>query len=485
MKPTDDLFQLIHSLTASEKRQFKIYASKHVIGKKNNYELLFDSIVKLPTDTAYDEALFKQQNKNKSFVKYFADEKKHLMEILVAGLTSFKINEENDLELSIQQLLREADFFRQKRLINLRLKSLQKAFALAEKHELFQQQIEIINHQFSTLIENKQEHFSQLQNQFDEQLQSLTEKQQQLNLLQFYAHKSLLLLRIDFNGKPTNALTSNEFLEIPVIKNYQVGTSHRIDISYFSILSRIERANGRKEKQNFYNQKIYECFERNDFLKKTNSLNYRTSTYNYLNSLLNLDDFKTFEKVLTAYKNIPIQNKDEAGEQWQNTTAIEVLYLLNAGKYELASTKYKEVLDGLKTYAHKVNNATKIVLLSNLAVCLFIDKQYDKTIVLNNMILEDSSDVRLDLKRDALFLEILLHYQLTNYSLIESLLRSIKRKPYSASEKLCLQFFEKALKAGEVSKTFAKEGLESFRAAGFETSTKTFALLCMWLESYL
>ena len=33
MKPADTLFQLIKSLTGSEKRHFKLFASKHIIGE--------------------------------------------------------------------------------------------------------------------------------------------------------------------------------------------------------------------------------------------------------------------------------------------------------------------------------------------------------------------------------------------------------------------------------------------------------------------
>jgi len=44
MKPSTELFDLIRSLSQSEKRYFKVYASKHVIGKENNYVRLFEAI---------------------------------------------------------------------------------------------------------------------------------------------------------------------------------------------------------------------------------------------------------------------------------------------------------------------------------------------------------------------------------------------------------------------------------------------------------
>ena len=40
------LFELIHSMSMSEKRHFKLYSLKHVIGEKNQYTMLFDAIDK-------------------------------------------------------------------------------------------------------------------------------------------------------------------------------------------------------------------------------------------------------------------------------------------------------------------------------------------------------------------------------------------------------------------------------------------------------
>lgn len=46
MSKTDSpaLYELIRSLTKSEKRYFKIYASRHTIGEKNNGIKIFDFI---------------------------------------------------------------------------------------------------------------------------------------------------------------------------------------------------------------------------------------------------------------------------------------------------------------------------------------------------------------------------------------------------------------------------------------------------------
>ena len=50
--PSSKLFELIKGLRGTEKRYFRIYASRHVIGKQNKYMHLFNTIDK---QTNFDE----------------------------------------------------------------------------------------------------------------------------------------------------------------------------------------------------------------------------------------------------------------------------------------------------------------------------------------------------------------------------------------------------------------------------------------------
>ena len=58
MIASEDLHKLIKSLSQSEKRFFKIYASRHVIGEQNNYVQLFDAIA---NQKNYNEKAIKEK----------------------------------------------------------------------------------------------------------------------------------------------------------------------------------------------------------------------------------------------------------------------------------------------------------------------------------------------------------------------------------------------------------------------------------------
>ena len=73
MKSSDDLYQLIKSLTNNEKRYFKLFASLQS-GKKN-YLRLFEAMDK---QQVYDEGKVKEPFKGEKFINHLPSEKNYL-----------------------------------------------------------------------------------------------------------------------------------------------------------------------------------------------------------------------------------------------------------------------------------------------------------------------------------------------------------------------------------------------------------------------
>jgi hypothetical protein len=132
MKPTDNLHQLVKSLTGSEKRYFKVFSKRHVVGSLNKYEQLFDIYDTLPDDH-YDDDDLKQKVKKKNLGKNLADDKKNLQEMIMRAMLNFHSG--NSIDTQLNDLLAEEDFYRQKRLNELRRKTIAKAKEIAEKYE--------------------------------------------------------------------------------------------------------------------------------------------------------------------------------------------------------------------------------------------------------------------------------------------------------------------------------------------------------------
>ena len=95
-KASDSLFQLIKSLNKSEKRYFSLYASRHTIGEKNNYIILFEAIDK---QLEYNESLILKQFKKEAFINKFSIAKSRLYDVVLDSLTAFHSRSSIDAQL--------------------------------------------------------------------------------------------------------------------------------------------------------------------------------------------------------------------------------------------------------------------------------------------------------------------------------------------------------------------------------------------------
>ncbi len=84
MKPSNELFDLIQSLTKSEKRFFKLHSALQS-GEKN-YLRIFDAVDK---QKAYDEEAIKKQFAKETFIRHFPSEKNHLYKLVLKALRAY------------------------------------------------------------------------------------------------------------------------------------------------------------------------------------------------------------------------------------------------------------------------------------------------------------------------------------------------------------------------------------------------------------
>lgn len=139
MKQKDQLFQLIKSLNSSEKRFFKIYSSRHVIGEQNNYIQLFDAIEKMK---AYDEKKLMKKFEGEKLVNRFSVAKSYLYDLILRSMNQFHAKKNVNNELL--ELLRKVSFLFDKNLFEQANKHIRKAKKLALEYEILSIYPEII-----------------------------------------------------------------------------------------------------------------------------------------------------------------------------------------------------------------------------------------------------------------------------------------------------------------------------------------------------
>jgi len=147
-KVKESLFELIRSLSKSEKRYFKLLSSRHTIGDENNYVRLFDYIEK---QTVYNEELLFKEFAGEPFLHRFSITKKRLYDHILSALDAFHSASSSDAQ--IFKLLHSADILYTKSLYDQCGRILRSAEKLAEKQEKFILLAEIRKKQ-KKLIEN-------------------------------------------------------------------------------------------------------------------------------------------------------------------------------------------------------------------------------------------------------------------------------------------------------------------------------------------
>ena len=100
----DNLFDLIQSLTKSEKRYFKLMSSRHTIGEVNNYILLFDYLDKMDV---YDESIVFEHFKGEAFLNRFSITKKRLYDNILSTLDTYHSN--SSIDAGLYRSLHAAD----------------------------------------------------------------------------------------------------------------------------------------------------------------------------------------------------------------------------------------------------------------------------------------------------------------------------------------------------------------------------------------
>lgn len=129
MEASTDLHELIHSMSRTEKRYFKLFAKMQ--GKAdNNYIRLFDAVNK---QDIYDEEVLKRKFAKR--IKQFGSTKFFLYKLILKSLRIF--HSEDSVNYSVADQLREADLLIRRNLYEQANKLLDKCIETSEEYSLY------------------------------------------------------------------------------------------------------------------------------------------------------------------------------------------------------------------------------------------------------------------------------------------------------------------------------------------------------------
>jgi hypothetical protein len=493
MVAKDDLFQLIKALSNSEKRYFKIFASRHTYAEEHNLVELFDEIDRFEE---YDEEKLKKKllkkKSNAAVVKYLSAEKKALHELIMRGMRAF--HGEKTVDVQLNELMTDEIFYHGKSLYELQAKTLYKAKKLAEEYEKFPILLILLQREAKMLIERKTKDYDEVRSRVHTEESNVIEKL--TNEYQFRVLKDDLFIDtragVDIRSEELQKKI-DEKIAHPLMQSDSNALSFHAQIHYNSIFRTYYRIKSDKQKSWEHTRKIVELYEANDAIKEELSIGYKIALANYLGACHVTQRYNEFEAALKKMKSIPPKSLDEEGEVFQETTLYELLYYLNTGKYADALKAIPEMEKGMKLFEAKINKGSELGIYYNITVLYFIMEDWKGAMYWVNKIIDDRSDSRKDLQHFARILHLIFHYEMGKGDMMEYLTRSVyryleKEEKLMSFERMMILFLKKlpfAMGEKERMQSFLKlkEEIEKLKNTPGEKTSIGMEEMIIWLTS--
>jgi hypothetical protein len=418
MAASTQLFDLIQSLSGSEKRYFRLYCNLQD-GEKN-YLKLFDF---LDGKEVYDEKEVKAAFQSESFVKSLHVTKNYLVNLILKSLRSFHSG--GNSELKLNNLLSDFSILEKRGLyphVEEILQKIKRVSIEQEKHHLLWW---VLTKEMSFLMARREK-------SMEEDLSLLTDS--------FYHTAEILL-------KDTKALILNRKAGLASRSGYkevflseqekqfetELDRKNELSVLGYSHFTQFKaiRALLQNDIENhylFYKQ-VVEKWKSEPALIKNRPILYKINLANLLNSCFRAQRFDEFPAILNELKKLPKGNFNEEAETFQNVAFYELLYYLNTGKVAEGLSRIHEIEKGLVSYKAKIHKSRELAFYYNLSLFYFIQHKYAMALDwLQPILNHPKTDHRKDLQRAAQLLQIVFHYMLDNMDLVSSLLTSVRKK---------------------------------------------------------
>ncbi|MEM7101973.1 MAG: hypothetical protein AAF502_02505 [Bacteroidota bacterium] len=489
MAGSDDLFQLIESLTPAEKGYFKKYAYKGKTAKDNTYLKLFDVIDKLE---AYDEAaITKKMRKVKGF-KNLSEAKYYLSRLVMASLLEYSRGTSVDSKLF--QMLEELAILYRKGLYQRAFKTLKKAKKMAEDHEKFtvhmslqrwEEELLHVSGDFSGWREYIGSGF--------EKEWELIEKWTDYRQLREVCIRFFSLIRFRSNIRDEDYLKEVEALiNDPKMAEESLPLSVKAKAQRFYILLKYYRLTGEQEKSYEVRQAHVDLLESHPEMLRENAMSYLRVINNLMGIQLEMERYEEAFRVLRKLDALKFSDLQERAKRFLVSTESRLIIVVNLGAHN--TYDIQPIIEDYFTYLPLIPDIEQLIISFDFSLIYFMKGDYDEAL---NWLEKANELEKTGYLEDIICISKILilisHLELGNYMILESIQAStyrylLKRKGAYRLENLFLSFIKKIMNKPN-REAYQKE-LIKFKSQVDELSKDTFEKgmfdhfdLDAWLDS--
>jgi hypothetical protein len=493
---SDKLHRLIKSLAKPEKRYFKIYTSRHVLGDSNNYQILFDAIDKMDE---YDEENIRKKFSKHIFINQLSIAKSRLYDQILNSLDAFHANSSIDAQL--KRNIHCAEILYKKTLYGQSQKLLLSAKKLAQKYEKHTTLLEIAMWEKRLIEKDNYTEIGEpeMEAMLDEERITLSKIK---NFNDFWNIKSRLFYILNKKGKARSQNELSEFKKIidnVLLKSEDEALYYETKYLYHHIYSAYYFSIGDYENSYLHLIKNIELIEANiDLFRDESSIYFSVLTNAiYVGSRLKKYDevFDQLEKLRSLPEKLTLKsNEDLDIKLFSSSYSIELTMYAMTGDFEKGIELIPIIEEGFKLYGDKINKVRKAYMYFNISIMYFGRKEYSNALKWINLLLNDIDiDKSEDIHCFAQLLNLIIHLELGNQRLLPYALKSTQRYLTTRNrvykfETMILNFINQILKSKnheEEIHIYSKllEDLKPMQEDTFEKTAFEYFDVLSWVES--
>lgn len=486
-----ELFHLIKSLSKSEKRHFKVFSEKHVIGEGNKYVALFD---------AMDEQKEYEENVLSKNFSHFPSLKKRLYDHILKSLAAY--HSEKTADARLNNFLRYIRILFDKGLYKQAGKMVEHARELALQYENFHALLgcfswEIELARVTSFVGISEEYMTGLFNK----LHGIIE---QYKNAREYQHLSMQMhFRMRRTGTNRSTADRKKYEEIfrhPYLKSEKNALSLEARYYYYLGHSAYHFMQNNFAKAYLYNNCAMKIIEENPQLLHEKCERYLTISQNVMICLYQLKRYSEVLVVVKRYRETTIGFEELAdymrSSAFYFANTIELMSLTRLGEFEKAVERIPEIeAEFIKYEIAPLEKEYECLYFTAAFRCYFgAGKYHQANTYLNKVIHETSDDMRSDIHCYARILSLILHYEMGNQDLMEYMVKWTyrylsKRNRLYKFETIVLDFIRKKLnkidtkEKKKIAFTELKEELLKLSKDPFEKKPLEDFEFIEWLES--
>lgn len=441
-----ELFELIKSMTKSEKRHFKLL-SPHTHDESEMYLQLFNAIEK---QQIYDEKKILQECKR---IKRLPLLKVRLYDLILKRLYMYR-SAQRSSEAYLRNFLNHAQILFEKGLFGQAIKIVKRAKSIAVKNEHFWYHAELIivelkiaqarNFKFTSSADLEilqGEMIRVVKNYSDTQgLRILSYRAQERNKRQGYA-------RIEEHSEDIRKILQHPLLNSENKPSSYIGKYYfnAIPASYY--FAKRDFVNAHK-----HTKKVIEVLESSPEKLKENINPYMNALANFSTCQKNIGDYKGLEQTIKKINSLEINSPRERYALYFYISSISLAFYFREAKFNEGMLLVKEIEEKLKGEAKEyLSIGATPPLFYNMACIYFATQQYtEANKYLNAIINSKAPDFYSDVYCFAMILRLIIQFELGNNTLIEYMVKNTYRYLYKRNrlyefETLLLRYIRKTL----------------------------------------